>query len=83
MSAEVAVVATDVGGTREVIRHGENGFLHAPDDVDGMVETIAGLLREPERLDSIEKAARRTAVERFSVSKVVELYLEIYEEVLG
>jgi N-acetyl-alpha-D-glucosaminyl L-malate synthase BshA len=83
MSAGVAVVATDVGGTREVIRHGENGFLHSPRDVDGMVATIGALLEAPERLGAIEDAARRTAVEEFPVARAVERYLAIYEEALS
>ncbi len=83
MSAGVAVVATENGGTREVIRHGENGFVHSPRDVDGMVETIAQLLEDPARLDKIEAEGRRTAVENFAVDNAVDRYLEIYEEALA
>ena len=36
MACEVPVVASRVGGLPEVIEHGVNGFLHAPDDLDGM-----------------------------------------------
>jgi glycosyltransferase involved in cell wall biosynthesis len=57
MSAGVGVIATSVGGAPEVIRHGENGFLHAPDDVDGMAESIRGVLRDPDRLRRIYEEA--------------------------
>lgn len=80
MSAGVAVVATNQGGTGEIIRHGENGFLHDPRDVGGMVGTIAGLLDEPTRLDAIEREARRTAVDRFGPERAVDRYLAVYEE---
>jgi len=83
MSAGVAVVATDRGGTREIIRHGENGFLHAPDDVEGMVATIGRLQDEPALLDRVEKAARRTAVEGFGTEHAVDRYLRVYEEALA
>ncbi|MBZ0267994.1 N-acetyl-alpha-D-glucosaminyl L-malate synthase BshA [bacterium] len=83
MACEVAVLATSEGGTREVIRHDENGFLHHPHDVDGMVATVEGLLRAPDRLKSIEKAARKTAVEEFPVGRAVDRYIGIYEEALG
>jgi N-acetyl-alpha-D-glucosaminyl L-malate synthase BshA len=83
MACEVVVLATNEGGTREVIRHGENGFLHGPHDVDGMVATVESLLAAPERLAAIEKAARRTAVEEFPVDTAVNRYLEIYEEALA
>jgi N-acetyl-alpha-D-glucosaminyl L-malate synthase BshA len=83
MSAGVGVVVTDVGGTREIVRHGENGFLHAPDDVDGMVETIAGLLEDSSRLARVEEAARRTAVEKYGLDEAVDRYLKVYEDALG
>jgi glycosyltransferase involved in cell wall biosynthesis len=79
----VGVVATSEGGTREIIRHGENGFLHDPHDLEAMVQTIAELIESPERLDSIEREARRTAVEEFRPDRSVERYLQVYEEALG
>ena len=36
MACEVPVVASNVGGLPEVIEHGVTGFLHPPDDLDGM-----------------------------------------------
>jgi glycosyltransferase involved in cell wall biosynthesis len=83
MSSGVGVVATNEGGTREIIRHGENGFLHAPHDADAMVQTIAGLIEDPPSLTRIERAARQTAVEEFRPDSAVESYLRVYEEALG
>ena len=42
MSCAVPVAASRVGGLPEVIDHGISGFLHAPDDLEGM----AGVLEE-------------------------------------
>jgi len=83
MSAGVAVVATDHGGTGEVIRHGENGFLHSPRDVEGMVATVSALLEDPERLETVEAAARLTAERDFQVDAAVDRYLAIYEEAIS
>ena len=74
MSSGLAVVATNNGGTREVIRHGENGFLHEPSDVDGMVASVAGLLDAPGTLEDVERAARRTAEGEFQVDVAVDRY---------
>ncbi|MEZ5064795.1 MAG: N-acetyl-alpha-D-glucosaminyl L-malate synthase BshA [bacterium] len=83
MSAGVACVATNVGGAVEIIRHGENGFLHAPEDVDGMAASIAVALSDPAKLEKIEREARATAVTRFGVERAVEQYLAIYESALA
>ena len=47
MACEVPVVASNVGGLPEVIDHGRNGFLHPPDDLDGMARSALALLTDP------------------------------------
>ena len=83
MSSGLAVVATDNGGTREVIRHGENGFLHSPRDVDGMVASIGELFENPAKLEAVERAARQTAENEFRVDVAVDRYVAVYEEALA
>ena len=46
MACEVPVVASNVGGLPEVIDHGRNGFLHPPDDLDGMARSAVALLTD-------------------------------------
>ena len=43
MACEVPVVASRVGGLPEVIDDGVTGFLHPPDDIDGMAASIVRL----------------------------------------
>jgi len=83
MSSGVPVVASHEGGTPEVITHGLDGFLAAPDDVARMVRLGLEVLTNPDRASAIKEAGRRTAVERFSPSMAVDRYLALYEEVLG
>jgi N-acetyl-alpha-D-glucosaminyl L-malate synthase BshA len=82
MACEVPVVASRVGGIPEVVQHGVSGFLHAPDDLDGMADSTVRMLEDPELHRRIALAARRTAVERFSDHQIVPLYESYYEEVL-
>jgi N-acetyl-alpha-D-glucosaminyl L-malate synthase BshA len=82
MACEVPVVASRVGGIPEVVQHGISGYLHAPDDLDGMADSTARMLEDSELHQRIARAARRTAVERFSDRQIVPLYESYYEEVL-
>jgi glycosyltransferase involved in cell wall biosynthesis len=83
MASEVAVVATNQGGTREIIRHGENGFLHDPHDQEGMVRTIASVFDDPGKMARIKEKARVTAVEDFPVDRAVDRYLALYERTIS
>ena len=44
MACEVPVVASRIGGLPEVVEDGVTGFLHAPDDLDGMAASVSRLL---------------------------------------
>ena len=70
MSAAVPVIASNVGGLPEVIRHGENGLLVENDEA-AIARAIRQLLDHPEQARQIGAAARRTVIERFTVDRMV------------
>jgi glycosyltransferase involved in cell wall biosynthesis len=82
MSAAVPVVASNVGGLGEVIRHGENGLLVENDEA-AIAAAIRQLLDDPEQARQIGAAARRTVIERFTVDRMVSGTLEAYRSVLA
>ncbi len=82
MACEVPVIASRVGGLPEVIEDGATGFLHAPDDLDGMVASAMRLLTDAGFHRRIALAARRAAVERFSADRIVPQYEQAYEQLL-
>src|SRR5262249_60737623 len=47
MAVGVPVVATNVKGNREVVRHGKTGFLVPLDDADALAHCLARLLESP------------------------------------
>jgi glycosyltransferase involved in cell wall biosynthesis len=79
MATGAPVVATDVGGTRQVLDHGRTGLLVPAGDPAGLAVALARLLREPAEADRIGRAARAEAVSRFRVSSVVDRTLAVYE----
>ncbi len=82
MSAGVPVIASNVGGLPEVIRHGENGLLVENDEA-AISNAIRQLLDHPEQARQIGAAARRTIIERFTVDRMVASTLEAYRRVLA
>jgi hypothetical protein len=82
MSAAVPVIASNVGGLPEVIRHGENGLL-VENEEGAIAGAIRQLLDHPEEARQLGAAARRTIIERFTVERMVAGTLEAYRGVLA
>jgi len=78
----VPVVASRIGGLPEVIEDGVTGFLHPPDDLDGMVRSALRLLAEPQLHAAMAAAARTVARDRYTDERVVPSYEDFYEEIL-
>ena len=65
MSAGVPVVASDVDGLREVIRHRDNGLLVANEPAP-IARAIREVIDNPEFANRLAQAARRTVADRFT-----------------
>ncbi len=82
MSAAVPVIASDVGGLREAIQHGENGWL-----VDNAVEPIAAAMRQLSTdrglAAKLGERARETVAARFTTGQMVAATLELYRRILS
>ena len=83
MSCEVPVVATNVGGIPEVVKHGETGFLGELGNVKQMAEQALTILKNPDLKAKMAAAGRRRAVELFDQRNIVPLYENYYERILG
>jgi N-acetyl-alpha-D-glucosaminyl L-malate synthase BshA len=83
MACGTVVIASSVGGTREVIDDGETGFLRAPQDVAGWTRTAIDVLRDAPRRERVARAARTAAQTRFAGDKAAVAYEEEYERARG
>ncbi len=61
MACGCCVVATDCGGTRDMITHGENGFLVPVGDSDEIVKKVEFLLSDSQVRSQISRRAEQTA----------------------
>lgn len=83
MASGLPVIATDVGGTRELIRHEGDGFLIHTGDRDALVRHSLDLLRDTDKRRQFARAARLRA-EAFAPQQMVnamqDLYLRVVRE---
>jgi len=84
MAMELPVVASDVGGQRELVTP-ETGVLISlgvPDEIDRFADTLLRLMRSPEIREAMGKAGRDRVRRLFLLSKMVETVTQHLVDVL-
>ncbi|MBK5194124.1 MAG: glycosyltransferase [Flavobacteriaceae bacterium] len=79
MSMECAIVSTDAGGIKEVIRDKQDGLTCKVEEWKKLSDLCQILIDNPEKLQDFKKAARERAVNSFSLKRMVDSLEEIYE----
>lgn len=83
MAAGRLVIASEVGGVSEVVRHGQNGILVPPNQVQPLVSSIVQAFSSETMRTRIGIAAARDVRQRFSIEAAVRKYVEIYQKLLA
>lgn len=82
MAAGRAIVATDVGGNRELIEPETNGLLVPPGDPAQLAEAILRLLADAPLAARLGAAARHRVEERYSLPARARRFEEFYQRLL-
>ncbi len=78
MAAGAPIVATAIDGTVEAVRHGEEGILVPPGDVESLAEACVTVMVD--RAGGIERAgaAKLRVRDRFSQAGMIDRYRQVY-----
>ena len=82
MAAGVPVVASDIPGTRDLVLHDATGRLVPLGDRAGFAREAHRLLDDPALALRLGDAGRQRAAAEFTPEKMVERYVEMYEDML-
>jgi glycosyltransferase involved in cell wall biosynthesis len=77
-----AIVATDVPGCRDVVRHGLTGLLVPPRNSDALAGAIERLLRDQAMREEMGNHGREMAVQHWTAPRIQEQVLALYREFL-
>jgi len=83
MSMECAIVSTDAGGIKEVIRDKRDGLICEVGAWKKLPGLCQVLIEDPEKLSKYKKAARERAVNSFSLKRMVDSLEEIYGSLIS
>jgi|GEM_PF-1488376 len=81
LTSGIPIVATDVGGSGEIIENGVSGLLTKPGDEDDFAEKIIRLIENQNlRCKFSEKASERSSL--FSIENATARHIEVYESIM-
>lgn len=81
MASGVPVVATDIPGTRELIKTGETGWLAPVNNPESLARTVCEAFQSPQLWPEIVREAK-VMVQRFTIQAVAEQYEQLYEKLV-
>jgi glycosyltransferase involved in cell wall biosynthesis len=76
------LVASDIGGLREIVDPGTTGSLVPPGDVDALAQSVLSYLEDPARSEMTGARGRKKALEKYSEDVYVEGFMALYERIL-
>lgn len=76
------IIATDVPGCREIVRHGENGLLVPARDFRALANTLLHLINNPSLRIAMGKRGREIVKKEFSIGHVISQSLALYKELI-
>jgi glycosyltransferase involved in cell wall biosynthesis len=82
MACARPVVATDVGGNREIVQHGVTGLIVPPRNPEALAAALRTLLDDPNRARRMGEAGAVLARSLYSRERMVEATVRVYESQL-
>jgi glycosyltransferase involved in cell wall biosynthesis len=73
------VVVTDIGGNKELVEHGKNGFTIPVRRPDALADAVLIYLRQPDLAREMGRRAEEMTCVRFGLERFVKEYQDLYE----
>jgi glycosyltransferase involved in cell wall biosynthesis len=86
MAMQRPIVASDIDGVREQLRHNETGLLVPPADPKALAKAILSILDDQQKAEHLGRAARKAAEQMFdlrhTLAKVARIYMNLFDSIL-
>ena len=79
----VPIVATDVGGTREILEDEISAVLVPPDDARALADAVVRLTMNTALAGSLAQRARSVAVEKYDIGQAAQALLEFWQSTVS
>jgi glycosyltransferase involved in cell wall biosynthesis len=75
-------IVTDINGSREIIKEGENGVIVPPQDEQALYDAMLKMMTDNEARQRMAGNARRMIADRFDMEFVQQCLLDFYKDIL-
>ncbi len=82
MASGLPVIVTDIGGNKEAVAEGENGFVIAPGDRAALAKHLMHLHDDAGARARMSLASRRRVEQLFSLQSMIDRHAELYTGLL-
>ena len=79
--AGVPAIATDVGSVSEIVENGVTGLLTST-HIEQIISSLGRLLGDSMLRSTMAKNAKERALDRFSIEKMVDSHIQVYQQAL-
>ncbi|MGB3639961.1 MAG: glycosyltransferase family 4 protein [Rivularia sp. (in: cyanobacteria)] len=76
-----AVIATDAGGLREIVRHQQTGLLIPSENVESLTNAILRLLSDRNLAEQMGQQGREIALAHFTETHFVDQFIDLYHQI--
>ena len=83
MASGVPVIATEGGGTGEIITDGKDGHIIKPSDVQQAYKDMLVLMQDSDLYNRTSENARNKIHSQFSIDKMTKTYMDIYHALIN
>jgi glycosyltransferase involved in cell wall biosynthesis len=80
MAMGIPIVATQVDGVPEAVKHGENGFLVPPKDFHALAERTLQLIQNPSLAKKMGETGKKMVDPEFCIKEMVRKTEQLYED---
>lgn len=77
----LALLSTDIGGSRDIVKDGVNGFLVSTNDCRSLKEKVEILIKRENLRKEMGNNSREIAVKKFNIDKIAETYSDLYYQI--
>ncbi len=77
------IIASDVGGNREVLSHGMSGYLYTSNDLGDFLDKVRRLIENEKLRKSMGAEGRKVVRKKFSLLNCIYQYQKVYESIVS